>query len=58
MTGQRRIDTIICMPCFCILNSGCPKCKRALGRDINSAVNIVKKAKLLSGLDYLAWDLD
>ena len=35
----------------------CSNCKRELNRDINSAVNMAIKAKLLSGSDYKEWDL-
>ncbi|WP_200804917.1 RNA-guided endonuclease InsQ/TnpB family protein [Anaerosalibacter sp. Marseille-P3206] len=35
----------------------CQKCKTKLSRDINSSVNIAKKDKLLSGSDYVDWDL-
>ncbi len=35
----------------------CTNCHRQLSRDINSSVNIAKKANLLSGSDYVTWDL-
>ena len=35
----------------------CTNCHRQLSRDINSSVNIAKKANLLSGSDYDTWDL-
>jgi putative transposase len=35
----------------------CTNCQRQLSRDINSSVNIAKKANLLSGSDYDTWDL-
>lgn len=35
----------------------CPKCHTHLGRDMNSAINIAKKDSLLSGSDYLGWQL-
>ncbi len=35
----------------------CPNCHSRLARDINSAVNIAKKDKLLSGSDYEGWNL-
>lgn len=35
----------------------CPGCNNKLHRDINSAVNIAIKNKLLSGSDYVNWEL-
>lgn len=35
----------------------CPVCGCKLGRDVNSGVNITKKDKLLSGSDYVNWEL-
>lgn len=35
----------------------CPNCHSRLARDINSALNIAIKDKLLSGSDYKGWDL-
>ena len=35
----------------------CSQCKRPLSRDINSSVNIAKKANILSGSDYVNWEL-
>jgi putative transposase len=35
----------------------CKKCGRKLSRDINSCVNIARKAKLLSSSDYVGWNL-
>lgn len=35
----------------------CLNCKNTIIRDINSCINIAKKAKLLSGPDYVKWPL-
>lgn len=35
----------------------CPNCNRILNRDINSGVNIAIKDKILSGSDYVNWEL-
>ncbi|ERJ10967.1 zinc ribbon domain-containing protein, partial [Haloplasma contractile] len=35
----------------------CENCNHRLNRDINSSVNIAKKETLLSGSDYVNWDL-
>lgn len=35
----------------------CPNCHSLLARDINSAVNIAKKSKILSCSDYEGWNL-
>lgn len=35
----------------------CERCHTSIHRDINSSINIAKKAKLLSGSDYVKWDL-
>ena len=35
----------------------CPKCNHIFNRDINSGINIAKKDKILSGSDYVGWDL-
>ncbi len=35
----------------------CPSCMNKIGRDINSGVNIAKKDNLLSGSDYVKWEL-
>ena len=35
----------------------CPKCGKTYNRDINSAINIGKKAKVLSSSDYVSLDL-
>ena len=35
----------------------CDKCKHHLNRDINSSVNIAKKTNVLSGSDYVNWEL-
>lgn len=35
----------------------CPKCNHKLNRDINSGINIAKKDKILSGSDYVEWEL-
>jgi len=35
----------------------CENCHRQLNRDINSSINIAKRRKLLSGTDYVRWEL-
>lgn len=35
----------------------CIKCSHSFNRDINSGINIAKKDKILSGSDYVGWDL-
>ncbi len=35
----------------------CKKCNSKLNRDFNSSINIAKKEKLLSGSDYVNWEL-
>lgn len=35
----------------------CYKCKNIINRDINSCINLAKKAKLLSSQDYVNWEL-
>jgi Transposase and inactivated derivatives len=35
----------------------CILCNHSLNRDINSGINIAKKDKILSGSDYVGWEL-
>lgn len=35
----------------------CSKCNHNFNRDINSSINIAKKDKILSGSDYVGWNL-